>query len=166
MLEVVASIALVVIVTVVILVAVKMARSLGPLAKDTGTPNRETNGTAGGAETISPIEMKIRSVENSLRFVCVLLGYTAFKWTLITMDYASHGVQAEANIFSLFLVIPVGVLLWLVGVIDQILIIGKILRKDFPLERLKPSSKIILVANCALACLTTIELFLIFGYTS
>lgn len=124
---------------------------------------RRALGAMNGSCDPSSDASMLRYVEHCLSFSCILLGYTALKWLCIATDYAANGVQAEANIYALFLVIPFGLVFWVVGIVEEILAIVKICRKDFPRQKLKTASKVILVVNLVLVCLSTAELVVIFA---
>ncbi len=111
-------------------------------------------------------EKQLDRVQRGVTTVAILLGYTFIKWTLLMFEYLIHGVKAEANIYGLFLVFPFGVLIWGAGIVKLIAVCARIMRKGFPLEKLRADTKVILAANWALVLITLVELVVIVAETS
>ncbi len=55
------------------------------------------------------LESRLKSVKVLLVFALVILIYTCLRWTDVSLEYLANGVQAEANIFMVILVVPFGV---------------------------------------------------------
>lgn len=108
--------------------------------------------------------VKRGEVGRSLTVMSSLLVYSFLKWTYVLCDYIRHGVVAEGNIFLLFLVIPFGIPIWLIGVIMLLRTLWRRLKggagNSMPLN-----VKYVLVADCLFAVVCLVELVVIFYLT-
>lgn len=110
------------------------------------------------------LENRLKSAKVLLVFALVILIYTCIKWTDVSLEYLANGVQAEANIFMVILVVPFGVCWFLLAMVC--FIVGVALLGTYKLWS-KMSNGLCAVAAASLVLLIVdmIELFYILAVT-
>lgn len=106
-------------------------------------------------------------VQNSLSITSVILGYTFVKWTFVLIHYLQDGVVPEGNIFLLFLMVPFGVPIFVVGIIKQVIAIYHMKKAMKVLkEGVNKRSLVFIVTNYVLMAVDLVEMILIFAVAS